>query len=59
VLSEIGLVKPLANKDNVVTNFYPKLLRKKMYKWAKKNNYTIIEHEGRQSRVWEEDKGLL
>jgi hypothetical protein len=59
VLSEIGLVKPLSDKDNIVTNFYPKLLRKKMYKWAKKNNYTIIEHEGRQSRVWEEDKGIL
>jgi hypothetical protein len=59
VLSEIGLVKLLPERSNIVTNFYPKLLRKRMYKWARKNNYTIVEHAGRNSRKWEKDVGLL
>jgi hypothetical protein len=59
VLSEIGLFKELSNKENIAQHFYPKLLRKKVFKWAKKNNYSIIEHEGRMSRKWETDKGLL
>jgi hypothetical protein len=59
VLSEIGLVKPLRNSKNVVKHFYPKLLRKKMLKWALRNNYCVIKHDGRSSRKWESDKGLF
>lgn len=59
VLSEIGLVKPLGNTRNVVKHFYPKLLRKKMLKWAIRRGYTVIRHEGRISRKWESDKGLF
>jgi hypothetical protein len=59
VLSEIGLFKELSLKENIVQHFYPKLLRKKMFKWAKKNNYPIIEHSGRQTRKWEKDKGII
>ena len=59
VLSEIGLFKKLSNKKNISKHFYPKLLRKKVLKWAEKNNYTIIKHEGRNSRKWECDKGIL
>lgn len=59
VLSEIGLFKKMSPKENITAHFYPKLLRKKVLKWAEKNNYTIIKNEGRSSRKWESDKGFL
>jgi hypothetical protein len=59
VLSDIGLMKPLSNKNNIINHFYPKLLRKKMLKWAQKNNYPIRYHEGRSTRKWENDEGLF
>lgn len=59
VLSEIGLVKKLPAQQDMIRNFYPKLLRKRMLKMARKNNYTIIRHEGRASRKWERDQGLF
>lgn len=59
VLSEIGLVKKLSNRNDIVKNFYPKLLRKRILKMAKARNYRIIRHEGRASRKWEKDQGLF
>jgi hypothetical protein len=59
VLSEAGLLKPLSIRTNTVKHFYPKLLRRKMLKWAVRNGYTILKHEGRISRKWEADKGLF
>ena len=59
VLSDIGLFKKISNPKNISKHFYPKLLRKKVLKWAEENNYTVISKEGRPSRKWESDKGLL
>jgi hypothetical protein len=59
VLSKIGLFKEYSISKNVATHFYPKLLRKKVLKWAEKNNYTVISNEGRSSRKWESDNGVL
>jgi hypothetical protein len=59
VLSKIGLFREFPNEKNVATHFYPKLLRKKVLKWADKNNYDIIRHEGKSTRKWESDKGLF
>ena len=59
VLSKIGLFEEYPNTKNVATHFYPKLLRKKVLKWADKKNYTVISNEGRSSRKWESDNGLL
>lgn len=59
VLSEIGLVKQMSRRKNITKNFYPKLMRKRIVKMARKRNYTIIRHEGRSSRKWEKDKGLF
>jgi len=53
------LRKELSNGKNVVKNFYPKLLRKRILKWGKKNNYRVIYHEGNERRKWEKDKGLI
>ncbi len=59
VLSKIGLFKEYSISKNVTTHFYPKLLRKKVLKWADKNHYTVLSNEGRSSRKWESDKGVL
>lgn len=59
VLSKIGLFKEYTTSKNVTTHFYPKLLRKKVLKWADKNNYTVLSNEGRSSRKWESDKGVF
>lgn len=59
VLSKIGLFKEIPNSKNISKHFYPKLLRKKILKWAEENNYTIVHHDGRPTRKWESDKGLL
>lgn len=59
VLSGVGLVKKISNRTNVFKHFYPKLLRKRLLKWAEKNNYQVITREGRPSRKWEKDSGLF
>ena len=59
VLSEIGIMKKLSKKMNIMKNFYPKLLRKRMLKWAKKNNYPVLYREGKKTRKWESDKGVF
>ncbi len=58
-LSLIGVIDKKSNTGNVISNFYPKLLRKKLYKWAKRNNYYVKRFEGRKSRKWESDAGLF
>jgi hypothetical protein len=59
VLSDIGLFRKITNSKNISKHFYPKLLRKKVLKWAEEKNYTVTSKEGRTSRKWESDKGLL
>lgn len=55
VLGQIGVVKKRGRFSNIVTTFYPKKLRKRLFKLAKANNYTIIQRPGRASRKWEKD----
>lgn len=55
VLGQIGIVKKKSRFSNIVTTFYPKKLRKRLFKIAKKNNYTVIMRPGRASRMWEKD----
>lgn len=59
VLSMAGIVKPLRNNQNVFRHFYPKLLRKKIYRWARKQQYPIYFYEGKESRKWESDAGVF
>jgi hypothetical protein len=56
VLSQIGIVKTKSHFSNVVSNFYPKLLRYKMRVLAKKNHYRLIIHKGKKTRIWEDDE---
>jgi hypothetical protein len=59
VLSEIGVVKKINDRKNVFKNFYPKLFRKRMLKWAKINSHTVLYHPGKSSRKWEKDNGIF
>jgi hypothetical protein len=55
MLSLIGIMKPRSHFGNVISNFYPKLLRRKIFHLAKKNYYKVIKLKGRKTRQWEED----
>jgi hypothetical protein len=55
VLSQIGLFKKKKRFANMITTFYPRRMRKRIYKMACKNNYTITLTPGRKTRVWEKD----
>ena len=53
VLGQIGIVKKKRRFNNIFTTFYPKKLRKRMFKLAKEKNYKIETQEGRITRKWE------
>ena len=55
ILSHIGLFKIKSRWGNILSNFYPKLLRKKMFKISEKYNYIVTKQPGRISRKWEND----
>jgi len=55
ILGQIGIVKKRNKFWNITTTFYPKKLRKRMFKLAKENNYQITFQEGRNTRKWEKD----
>jgi hypothetical protein len=55
VLSQIGIMENKSYSRNVMSNFYPKLLRRKIFHLAKENNYKVTRLKGRKTRRWEED----
>lgn len=55
VLSQIGLFKPRTRVNNIISNFYPRLFRRKMSALAHKNDYTVMRVNGRKTRIWERD----
>lgn len=55
ILGKIGMLKKRNRFINVVTTFYPKPLRRRMLRLARKNNYPMITTEGRPTRRWERD----
>ncbi len=55
VLSEIGILKSRSNFGHIRKNFYPKRLRRKLLRIAKRNQLQIIRHSGRNSRKWERE----
>lgn len=56
ILGQIGVLKKKKRKSKIVrTNFYPKKLRKRMFKLAEKNKYTVVKQDGRPTRKWEKD----
>lgn len=55
ILGRIGVVAYKPNTKNVTVNFYPKKLRQKLLKLAKRKGYEVIRQEGRTTRIWEDD----
>ncbi len=55
LLSQIGIVKKKRRVRNVYSTFYPKKLRRRMFKLAEKKKYTITKQDGRPTRKWESD----
>jgi len=55
VLSLVGICKPRSRAGIITKNFYPKRLRVKLLKRAKKEHWKIITREGRPTRKWEKD----
>jgi hypothetical protein len=55
ILSQIGIVKQKSHAGNIISNFYPKLFRRKVFRLAKENNYKVTRLKGRKTREWEED----
>jgi hypothetical protein len=55
ILAQIGLQKKRSRFMTVTKVFYPKKLRKRLFRLAKKNRYKVIMQEGRSSRKWEKD----
>jgi hypothetical protein len=59
VLSRVGILRRKSTFGNVAGNFYPKLLRKKLFKWAAKQGYFVKKFEGSVRRKWESDAGIF
>lgn len=55
VLSQIGIVKQKSYSGIVYSVFYPRLLRKKIFRLARQHSFKIMRLKGRKSREWEED----
>lgn len=55
ILGQINILKKQNNFGCIWSAFYPRQLRKKLFRLAKKNNYKVIKQEGRPMRNWEKD----
>ncbi len=55
ILSQAGIVKSKSKCGVVFSNFYPKLLRYKLFHLAKANGYKVTKHKGNKRRNWEKD----
>ena len=55
VLSSAHIYPQLSYSRMKLKYFYPKLLRKRLLKEAKKKKWTIFYREGKKSRKWEKD----
>lgn len=55
ILGQIGIFKIKSRLGIILTTFYPKKLRKKLFRIARERNYEITRIEGRKTRKWERD----
>lgn len=55
LLGQIGVLEPCSKFESVCSNFYPKPLRRRVFKLAAKKGYDVIQTTGKTSRVWEKD----
>jgi hypothetical protein len=55
ILGQLDIVKRKSRLGNIVTHFYPKPLRKKMFRIARSRSYLVTSQPGRPTRKWEKD----
>lgn len=55
LLSAADLIPKRRRFYNILTTFYPKRLRKRLFKLAYARNYQIERSNGKTTRVWEKD----
>ncbi len=55
ILGQIGVLKKRCRFGYLTKSFYPKKLRKRLFKLARKNKWKIERQEGRVTRKWEKD----
>lgn len=55
VLAKLGILREKGRRATYLRFFYPKILRKKLFRLAKRNKWHIIRHEGVETRIWEND----
>ncbi len=55
VLSQVGVVKKLGYFKMWTKIFYPRLLRYRLIRLAKKNNWKMVKKKGTHKRHWEKD----
>jgi hypothetical protein len=55
VLGQIGVVEKRRRFANIFTTFYPKKLRKRLFRLAKEKNYDVVKTTGELERKWEKD----
>lgn len=59
VLAQLDILKSRAKLKNIFKVFYPKKLRRRLIKKAKRNNWKVIQQDGTKRRKWEKDTGLI
>jgi hypothetical protein len=55
VLSQIGICKKRSRAGIITENFYPKRLRIKLLKRARREHWRVEQQAGRSTRKWEKD----
>jgi hypothetical protein len=55
ILGQLNIIERRSRMKYITGFFYPKRLRKKMFRLARKKNYQIITTPGRATRRWEKD----
>jgi hypothetical protein len=55
VLSQIGLFPNISRLQNIFSNFYPELFRRKMFLLAQQRHYDVIFQPGVDTRIWDDD----
>lgn len=55
ILGRIGVLRKKRRFSNIVTTFYLKKLRRRLFRAAKKRGYEVVRTAGRPTRKWERD----
>jgi hypothetical protein len=55
ILAQLGILRAYSNRRTVRKIFYPKKLRRRLFRLEKENNWKLEKMEGSKYRRWEQD----